>query len=213
MKLFSTAYFPNVAYMAQMATCQAAAIEAWETYPKQTYRNRAIIATANGTLPLTANVERPSGNHTITKYITICYRENWPMQHWRAIESAYNASPYFLYYSDDVKNLIFSHKHFLIDLNMDILQWCLKKTNLKTAIDTTTDFAKPCGDEHDLRYAISPKVPCQWQFEEYPQVFDTRLGFAPNLSVLDLLFNLGPESGEYLKRQTHFKQLTLNTKR
>lgn len=201
MKLFSTAYFPNVAYMAQMATCQNAAIEIWETYPKQTYRNRTVIATANGILPLTANVERPAGNHTITKDITICYRENWPMQHWRAIESAYNASPYFLYYSDDVKNLIFSNKHFLLDLNMAILQWCLKKTNLKTTVETTSDFDKAGNNANDLRFAISPKVPCPWTFEEYPQVFDTRLGFVPNLSVLDLLFNLGPESGEYLNRQ------------
>ena len=94
--LFSTAYFPPVSYVAALLQSNSIVVEQYETFPKQTYRNRTVIATANGLLSLTVPVVRTNGNHTYTKDMAICYNENWPLKHWRAIESAYNASPYFL---------------------------------------------------------------------------------------------------------------------
>ena len=201
MPIFSTAYFPCTAYMTALATCPSARVEAFETYPKQTYRNRTVIATANGLLPLTVNVTKPNGNHTITKDITICRKENWPVQHWRAIESAYNASPYFLYYSDEVRKLILGNHKYLLDLNMDILTFLVGKLKLTTDIALTSDFVSPAQADDDYRNVFSPKAE-QSLFGDmppYPQVFDEKNGFSPNISILDLLFNLGPESRQYLK--------------
>ena len=105
--LFSTAYFPPISYVAAMLNKQVVVVEQYETFPKQTYRNRAVVATANGLLPLSVPVVRTNGNHTYTKDMDICYNENWAAKHWRAIESAYNSSPYFLYYKDlQVRNFI-----------------------------------------------------------------------------------------------------------
>lgn len=201
MPIFSTAYFPCTAYMTALAACPSARVEALETYPKQTYRNRTVIATANGLLPLTVNVTKPNGNHTLTKDITICRKESWPVQHWRAIESAYNASPYFLYYSDDVRKLILGSHKYLLDLNMDILTYLVGKLKLTTGITLTSDFVTPDQADNDYRNVFSPKAE-QSLFSDlppYPQVFDEKNGFFPNISILDLLFNLGPESKQYLK--------------
>ena len=201
MPIFSTAYFPCTAYMTALAACPSARVEAFETYPKQTYRNRTVIATANGLLPLTVNVTKPNGNHTLTKDITICRKENWPVQHWRAIESAYNASPYFLYYSDDVRKLILGSHKYLLDLNMDILTYLVGKLKLTTGITLTSDFVSPDQADNDYRNVFSPKAE-QSLFSDlppYPQVFDEKNGYFPNISILDLLFNLGPECKQYLK--------------
>ncbi|MBR4803842.1 MAG: WbqC family protein [Bacteroidales bacterium] len=200
MPLFSTAYFPCTAYMAALAAYPSAMVEAFETYPKQTYRNRTVIATSNGLLPLTVNVTKPNGNHTLTKDITICRKENWPMQHWRAIESAYNASPYFLYYSDDIRRFILGNHKFLLDLNMEILSYIIGKLKLTTKITLTTGFVSPAEATDDYRNYFSPKNKNN-RFDDmlpYPQVFDEKNSFFPNISVLDLLFNLGPECSLYL---------------
>ena len=200
MALFSTAYFPTVAYMAAFARCADVQLEACETYPKQTYRNRTIIATANGLLPLTVNVTKPNGNHTLTKDITICRKENWPMQHWRAIVSAYNASPYFLYYADEVQKIIFGNHTFLLDLNMDILQFLIKRLKINTTIETTTNFVPQESDTSDYRYVFSPKAKDKIELPPYQQVFDDRYAFVGEVGVIDLLFNLGPESRLYLDK-------------
>ena len=198
MALFSTAYFPTVTYMAAFAGCDEVQIEACETYPKQTYRNRTVIATANGLLPLTVNVTKPNGNHTLTKDITICRKENWPVQHWRAIESAYNASPYFQYYADDIHKLIFGKHAFLLDLNMDTLHFLVKKLRINTSANLTADFVSPADATDDYRNVFSPKAKDKISLPPYPQVFEERYGFVGETGILDLLFNLGPESRQYL---------------
>lgn len=200
MALFSTAYFPPVAYMAAFSRFADVRIEACETYPKQTYRNRTIINTANGQLPLTVNVTKPNGNHTLTKDITICRKENWPMQHWRAIVSAYNASPYFLYYADEVQKIIFGNHVFLLDLNMDILQFLIKRLKISATTETTTNFLPQESGTNDYRYVFSPKAKNKITLTPYQQVFDDRYGFVGDVGVLDLLFNLGPESRLYLDK-------------
>lgn len=187
--------------MAAFSLCSDVRIEACETYPKQTYRNRTLINTANGLLPLTVNVTKPNGNHTLTKDITICRKENWPMQHWRAIVSAYNASPYFLYYADEVQKIIFGNHTFLLDLNMDILQLLIKKLKISTSTSLTTDFISSAEATDDYRNIFSPKAKEKIDLPPYPQVFEERYGFAGEVGVLDLLFNLGPESKQYLKEE------------
>lgn len=198
MPIFSTAYFPTINYVSQLVRYGKVKIEIFETYPKQTYRNRTVISTANGILALSVPVEKNNGNHTFTKDVTICNREDWRIKHWRAIQAAYNSSPYFLYYEDDIRNLIFKDFKYLIDLNAEILSCLLKKLKVTTEFSFSEDFL-PVGTENDFRNAFSPKVAVPKDTPAYPQVFEERLGFQPNLSILDAIFNLGPETKSYLQ--------------
>ena len=195
--IFSTAYFPPIAYVAKAIANDTIVVESFETYPKQTYRNRAVIATANGELGLTVPVVKTNGNHTYTKDIEICYTENWALKHLRAIESAYNSSPYFLYYKDDVANILSKKQRTLLELNMDILAFVFKKLRVKTSVILSDDYT----DSYSLDYrnTFSPKAKEELILPSYPQVFEDRFGFVPNLSILDLLFNMGPDSLGYLK--------------
>ncbi len=198
--LFSTAYFPPVSYVAALLQSNSIVVEQYETFPKQTYRNRTVIATANGLLSLTVPVVRTNGNHTYTKDMAICYNENWPLKHWRAIESAYNASPYFLYYKDELE-LILNKKHStLIDLNMDIIAFVFKKLKTKKEVLLSDDYVSIITERtKDYRNVFSPKNKETIQLPPYDQVFTDRFGFQSDISILDLLFNLGPDSLGYLK--------------
>ena len=199
--LFSTAYFPPISYVAAMLNKPVVLVEQYETFPKQTYRNRAVVATANGLLPLSVPVIRTNGNHTYTKDMDICYNENWAAKHWRAIESAYNSSPYFLYYKDDVEAILNKKHRTLLELNMDILAFVFKKLKVAKDIILSTDFVvvDANADIEDYRNRFSPKNKEIIQLPPYDQVFEDRYGFQQDLSILDLLFNMGPDSLGYLK--------------
>ena len=206
--LFSTAYFPPISYVAAMLDKQVVVVEQYETFPKQTYRNRAVVATANGLLSLTVPVVRINGNHTYTKDMAICYNENWAVKHWRAIESAYNSSPYFLYYKDEVEAILNKQYIGLVDLNMDILSFVFKKLKVAKDIMLSTDFvlAEDVATIEDYRNRFSPKNKEILQLPPYDQVFEDRYGFQSDISILDLLFNLGPDSLGYLKEVVRIMQ-------
>lgn len=198
--LFSTAYFPPVSYVAALLQSNSIVVEQYETFPKQTYRNRTVIATANGLLALTVPVVRTNGNHTYTKDMAICYNENWALKHWRAIESAYNSSPYFLYYKDEVEVILNKQHATLIDLNMDILTFVFKKLKVKKEVILSDDYISQIGEGTiDYRNHFSTKNKELLSLPEYNQVFEDRYGFQSDISILDLIFNLGPDSLGYLK--------------
>ena len=199
--LLPTAYCPPIAYFAYIAGHDAIVIEQHETFPKQTYRNRTLIMTANGILPLSVPAVRTNGNHTTTAEIGITYAEHWNIQHWRAIESAYNASPYFLYYRDGLEQILLTQHAQLIDLNQQLLQFFLKKLKIPCAVSYSADYARPdsIADDCDLRQRFSPKKKeTLFEFPAYEQVFSAKFPFTPDLSIIDLLFNLGPDSKEYI---------------
>lgn len=201
--LFSTAYFPPISYVAAMVKSDSIVIELYETFPKQTYRNRTVIATANGLLSLTVPVVRTNGNHTYTKDMAICYNENWALKHWRAIESAYNSSPYFLYYKDEMEVILDKQYSNLIDLNMSILAFVFKKLKIKKEVILSDDYVLQIGEKTtDYRNAFSPKNKTILQLSPYDQVFADRLSFQSDISILDLLFNLGPDTIAYLNEMT-----------
>ena len=201
MPIFATAYLPPINYIAQLAKYKNATIEQMETFPKQTYRNRAIILTANGLLPLIVPIIRTNGNHTLTRDIQISYAENWNIKHWRAIESAYNSSPYFLYYKDTIEKIIIEPHKYLVDLNEQLLNYILKKLKIDCTTEYSIDYTQPNQSDEDYRthFSIKQKYDTA-QFPIYNQVFETKFDFQPNLSILDLLFNLGPDANEYLSQ-------------
>ncbi len=197
--LLSTAYLPPVEYMALLVTQTSINIEAHETFLKQSYRNRCNIMTANGCLSLTIPVNKPNGNKTKTKDIQIQNSEEWFTNHWRAIVSAYSGSPFFLYYKDDFEDFYSGRYNNLLEYNTLLITKVLYILNTVAEINLTDSFNSPQGLKHDYRYSISPKKSYLIEeFEEYVQVFSNKFKFVPNLSILDLLFNLGPETKEYL---------------
>lgn len=197
--LFSTAYLPPIAYVAALSAQSEALIETQETFPKQTYRNRTEIMTAGGVRTLSVPVVR--NNHSRTEEVGIDYKERWNVIHLRTIAAAYSASPYYLYYKDDLEKILLQRYERLIDLNDALLQWILRTLKSGCQIRHTQDFVKDYPV--DLRDTFSPKRPYPTEgHKPYYQVFADRLPFTPNLSFLDLLMNLGPEAGEYLKSIT-----------
>jgi hypothetical protein len=199
--LLPTAYLPPVFYLACLLHFDEVYIEQHETYPKQSYRNRCEILTANGKLTLTVPVQKPDGNRTKTNVVEVFSGSRWQINHWRAIESAYLSSPFFLYYQDAFKPFYEESFENLMNLNRKLVQAILEILDIEKTINLTEDFEKQPQGVLDLRTSIHPKRPLEVQFfPDYTQVFSDRHGFSPNLSIIDLLFNLGPESKDYLRR-------------
>jgi hypothetical protein len=197
--ILPAAYLPSVIYFALLNNAENALIEQFETYPKQTYRNRCVIYTEKGKTSLVIPVSKPNGNHTKIKDIQIFNDEKWYLKHWRAIESAYRASPYFLYYKDDLKSFYDGSYKLLLEFDLALIRHFCELFDIKTLILLSSEYLKSA--DIDFREVLSPKKPPLIQnLPEYTQVFDVKYGFIPNLSILDLLFNLGPESRDYLSR-------------
>lgn len=199
--LLSTAYCAPAAYFSLIAKSenQEVRIEQMETYPKQTWRNRCTILTSQGTLDLTIPVKKPFGNHTKTHEIEIDNENQWYLNHWKALTAAYNASPFFMYYQDELEPFYKGNYTNLIDFNIQLTTILLKILRIEIKTSLTTDF-KILDTEKDLRYQLTPKKTInESKFPSYIQVFSENGQFYPNLSILDILFNLGPESTGYLK--------------
>ena len=201
--LLSTAYFPTVIYFAYLIHAETVYLEMKETYTKQTYRNRCEICSANGKLRLSIPVIKIHGNHTKTEAIMISGQESWARNHWRAIESAYNASPFFLYYTDALKPFFQESTACLFDHNTTLLQTLCNLIDLDINFLETGSYKKEYPDITDLRnIEQKDRTLNKDLFPQYQQVFSDRTGFLPNLSILDLLFNEGPNTLEYLKSVT-----------
>lgn len=199
--LLPTAYFPPISYFVHMIRSKVIYIEQMETFTKQTYRNRCEIMTASGKSSLVVPVTKPQSNHTMTKQVEICYREHWQEQHWKTLQTDYRSSPFFNYYTDILEQLFETQETSLINNNHNILKTISALLGIDLSIQFTQDYERKPESMLDLRSAISPKKYQSFnQFPKYPQVFDYKYGFVPDLSILDLLFNLGPDARNYLER-------------
>ena len=200
--LLSTAYFPPVSWMAALLAFEKIEIETAETYHKQTYRNRCHIAAASGMLRLTVPVIKVDGNHTRTGNILLDKSQPWQLNHWRTIETAYSKTPYFLYYRDAIQPLFSSRIDLLIDLNHEIVLTLSKLLKFRTPdIAFTQEFITE-STYPDFRNSIHPKsgIINTTEFPRYMQAFEERTGFLPDLSVVDLIFNTGPDAPAYLHK-------------
>jgi len=197
--LLPTAYLPPIAYIASCAAADEILIEAWETYPKQTLRNHCEIYGPNGRQRLTVPVIKPDGNHTRTKDIRIASHLPWQKIHWRSFEAAYNKSPYFLYYQDYLLPFYEKDYKFLLEFNLQLLETLLQAIRLDKSAATTESYEITPPGVIDLRYQASGiQHPASGiRHPEYYQVFADRHGFLKDLSSVDLLFNIGPETLQY----------------
>ncbi len=199
--VFSTAYLPPIEYLASIINNPKILIEQEEHYVKQTYRNRCVIYTANGLFPLSIPVDRVNGNHTKIKDVEISCFENWQQHHWRSIVSAYNQSPFFLYYRDDLEVFFTKQYKYLLDFNTQLTKVILDALDLKPEIVFTEKYIENNDSLYlDMRNQFSPKkMNTDISFPKYIQVFGENQGFISNLSIIDLLFNEGPNALSYIE--------------
>ena len=179
-------------------------IEQHDHFVKQTYRNRCVIATANGTQTLTVPIERYDGTKCPMRDIRISDHGNWRHLHWNALVSAYGETPFFEFYADDLRPFFEKQHTFLFDLNLDIMHTMCQLLDVLPQVTLSEQYiVLPSEDDAvvDFREAIRPKHPlpdADFNPTPYYQVRAQRYGFLPNLSILDLLFNEGPEGIFYL---------------
>ena len=197
--LLSSAYLPPVQYFAHLQSAEQVWIEQYDHYQKQTYRNRCVIAAPDGPLSLTVPIEKPNTQKAFMRDIRISDHGNWRHLHWNAIESAYNHTPFFEYYKDDFRPFYEKKFDFLVDYNEQLCQLVCQLIDIDTPFQRTESYiAEPSNTIIDLRDAIHPKKEvmddASFSAVPYYQVFQERLGFLPNLSIIDLLFNMGPEA-------------------
>lgn len=203
MMVLSTAFFPPVQYMCKVLSGHVL-IEACENYPKQTFRNRCVIYGANGPLMLSVPVEKDERLKIPVREVRIAEHENWQRSHLRSIESAYNSSPFYEFYIEDILPLIEAKFEYLFDYNQHILSSLLDLIGISAKIELTQNYSIQYSENTDFRNSIHPAPRMQKQdrtfkASEYNQVFIEKHGFIPNLSILDLLFNEGPNTLQILR--------------
>lgn len=192
----STAYLAPIEYYLALAKAETVYLEHCDWYVKQSYRNRCQIAAGNGTIALSVPIEKVSAEKIRTRDVRISEHNNWQINHWRSIESAYNTTPFFEFYKDDLLPFYEKKWTFLWDFNQEIQTKILELLELKPKIKLTKEYAVHLDENIlDLRETIHPKKENSIGiYKPYYQVFEQRFGFQPNLSIIDLLFNMGNES-------------------
>ena len=201
--ILSTAYLPPLEYLAAMKKQQKVWVEAHEHYQKQSYRNRCRILGPNGVQDLNIPVAGARKSKTLITDVQIFDDGIWQKIHWKSIETAYNSSPFFLYYADYFADFYTRKPGSLFDFNKQIMEVVLEILEWDIKLESTEQFEKAYPNDLDLRYRIHPKTESafaqKFAANPYIQVFSERHGFQANLSVLDLIFNMGPEAGAYLE--------------
>ena len=203
--LLVTSYWPNLHYFFYVLNASIINIEQFDNYSKQSYRNRTQILSANGVLNLSIPIKKNKSEKVLNS-IEISYKEDWQKNHWRAITSAYKNSPYFDFFEEDLKVFYSNKYNLLIDYNLDQLKFIIKVLKQKENIQLTKQYESNPESVIDLRTIIHPKqsylsdkLLANKLDQSYYQTFENKISFTPNLSILDLLFNKGLHTIDYLK--------------
>ena len=193
--ILPTTFFGPVKWYEQLCTERQAEVQQYENYQKQTLRNRCIIATANGLQALSVPVEKDARHNCLVRDVRIASHGNWQRHHWQALCTAYGESPFFDYYADDLRPFFEKTWQFLIDYNMEIVHTMCRLLDLDAQLSLSQDYS-PC----DTQSLISPQKLMAddnsdaHHLKPYWQLHHRKLGFIPNLSILDLLFCMGNEA-------------------
>ena len=194
-------YFGSINYINTLFRYSNIVIEQYESYQKMSFRNRCVVGGSNGLVHLSVPLENGRNQRQLMKDVRISYAGRWQAEHLRTIESCYSRSPFFEFYRDGVWELLQKRQVFLLDLNLSILGWLQKILQYTGTISLTDTYCREYPPQvADIRNHFLPK-----NFQDdpmpfsYTQVFGDRIGFQPNLSILDLLFCCGPEAKNLLK--------------
>ncbi|WP_426789620.1 WbqC family protein [Sphingobacterium sp. WOUb80] len=198
--LLPACYLPPISYFHTIQEHNLPLIiEKYEHFQKQSYRTRARIASANGVQDLIVPIQHGNKERVPMKDIRISYEFDWQRLHWLSIQTAYRSSAYFEYYEDDFIRFYEEKFAYLVDFNVAQLELILKSIKLKRTVGFTEEYVAAPSEMIDFRNLIHPKKESIWRDpKEYYQVFSDKNGFYPDLSIIDLLFNQGPQSKSYL---------------
>lgn len=196
--LLSSAYLPPVSYFSKLYAYEKVCVERFDHYMKQSYRNRCVIASAAGPLSLTIPTEKSEDPKCLMKDVRISDHGNWRHVHWNAFVAAYKQSPFFDYYADEFHEFFEKRYSFLFDFNSELCNWLCEQLDVHPVVAWSDDFIVDTAGMDDFREQIHPKKRLQtddasFKAVPYYQVFQEKQGFQPDLSVADLLFNMGPE--------------------
>jgi hypothetical protein len=193
-------YLPPISWFSEFLKEENDVIlEQSENFPKQTYRNRTNIYGANGKLSLIIPIHH-TGNRCI-KDIEISYAEDWQKLHWKSIKNAYQSSPYFEYYETKLENIFKDQPKTLLAFNLKALKVILEILKTEKEYSLTEEYVQSV-EFLNFREKFSAKKDSEYQMNEYYQTFSDKLGFIKDLSIIDLICNLGPESTSYIKNVT-----------
>jgi hypothetical protein len=181
--------------------------EQYESYQKMSFRNRCQIAGAEGAIDLSIPLVRGRDQKALLKDVRISASQPWQSQHWKTIVSCYSRSPWFEFYRDELEELYRKQWDFLLDWNLVCFEWTLKVLGISIPVSLTDSYEKRYSGDlvTDWRGKILPKhraggmAGLDVPVSPYRQVFEERIGFIPNLSVLDLLFCEGKQAIRYLR--------------
>ncbi|MFG6686448.1 WbqC family protein [Mariniflexile sp. HNIBRBA6329] len=195
-------YFPNIAHFVAIANADHVMFEVDDNFLKQTYRNRSYIYSANGKLALNIPVVHTQKNRQKYRDVRIFNETKWQDLHWKSLLSAYRTSPFFEYYEDELQPLFNIKADYILDYNLKCYEVICECLQLDIQTSKSKIYQKEIANATDFRPLVNAKKEQPQQFDTYTQVFSDKHGFIPNLSILDLLFNEGPNALNYLESQT-----------
>lgn len=201
--LLTLGYCTPIIQYAVMAQAEGVIFEAQENFQKQSYRTRTRIATSTGILTLTVPIKHRADKkqkRQMTFGIQLENKFHWQRDHWRSLRIAYQTSPYFEYYEDDFEPLYHTEYNSLATFNLACQKVILEALQLEIEPTFTEEYFKSPTDQQDLRHLIVAKNETNYGLPEYHQHFIENHGFLPNVTILDLLFNLGPSALDYLEK-------------
>lgn len=199
--LIHPTYFPTIATFVAITKADHVVLETQDNYQKQTYRNRSYIYAANGKLQLSVPVVFSQKNRQKYSEVQIANDYKWQDNHWKSLESAYRTSPFYEYYIDELQPLFTETFNSILDFNMKCLEVICECLQLEVSITKTEIFEREPENIKDYRGLVNAKKENIISLEPYNQVFYTKHGYINNLSILDLLFNEGPNTISYLESQ------------
>ena len=200
-------YFPAIPYLRKLAQHPVVVIDQHEHYQKGSYRNRMHIAGANGLQRLSIPLKKGKNQQLSIREVEISYEENWQHQHWQSIRSAYGKAPFFEHYAPEIEPLYQQAEAHLFDWNLKCLEILVELIDLEVTFRQSDRYYKVVPEGWvDYRNQVHPKPHRQASGllpppAVYPQLFEEKNGFLPNLSILDLIFCLGPQSLLYIVGQ------------
>jgi len=197
--------FPPIHFFVEALIQKEVVLEAHENYRKGSYRNRYHIAGPNGLQRLSIPLSGGKHQQQPIQEVSISYEENWQNQHWRSISAAYGRAPFFIHYEDEIKAVLFNKSESLWTFNKTVLDCCTELLDLELDYRLSKEFLKiPSIEQNDRRNHFLPKNDEKQSKStdsvHYPQVFQEKNGFLPNLSILDLIFCQGPQAGSRLQK-------------